>query len=423
MAQQNIGIGEANAKQGDTYFDAFTKIQSNFTDLYSKLPLNLVVVNKLEDFPDPIAGVINLEPLTEYRISAAVETENRFQSGSGSRITCSNPFGPALTYTGNGVMFSGVDVSFSIVDALLSAPNASQYFNFTGSASSVTFGVDTMTLIGGGKFGTFDGLRSFNVTNIAAFGLTDGITVTNAVDTTIFSALKVNFNTSETNFVGIELTTAVFNTLEISDLIVDAGSGSTGISGAASSVNISSGFIATIQRCEFSSNVTPLSGITNEDIRFSFLGNSNIPDSTIDANPYLTTSTTVPIATAGIYEKVNQNNWSFTEASRLSVSNDGDIENLMEIPVKVQINGSVTVEKVGGGSDLITARLVYNDDPSNPQSSVTEIGTDNTAPTNIGLTGIFILQPGDMVSMYVANQDSAADIVVDYAKFTLLRVL
>ena len=35
MAQQDINIGVANAGNGDTLFDAFTKVQSNFTELYS----------------------------------------------------------------------------------------------------------------------------------------------------------------------------------------------------------------------------------------------------------------------------------------------------------------------------------------------------------------------------------------------------
>ena len=34
MAQQNINIGPANQGQGDTLFDAFTKVQANFTELY-----------------------------------------------------------------------------------------------------------------------------------------------------------------------------------------------------------------------------------------------------------------------------------------------------------------------------------------------------------------------------------------------------
>jgi len=35
MAQQNITIGTADAGNGDTLFAAFTKVESNFTELYS----------------------------------------------------------------------------------------------------------------------------------------------------------------------------------------------------------------------------------------------------------------------------------------------------------------------------------------------------------------------------------------------------
>src|SRR5210317_161036 len=35
MAQQNITIGTADAGNGDTLFAAFTKVEANFTELYS----------------------------------------------------------------------------------------------------------------------------------------------------------------------------------------------------------------------------------------------------------------------------------------------------------------------------------------------------------------------------------------------------
>ena len=35
MAQQNINIGAADAGNGDTLFSAFTKVEANFTELYS----------------------------------------------------------------------------------------------------------------------------------------------------------------------------------------------------------------------------------------------------------------------------------------------------------------------------------------------------------------------------------------------------
>ena len=35
MAQENITIGAANAGGGDSLFAAFTKVQANFTELYT----------------------------------------------------------------------------------------------------------------------------------------------------------------------------------------------------------------------------------------------------------------------------------------------------------------------------------------------------------------------------------------------------
>ena len=42
MTQQNVNIGTADAKDGDTLFSAFTKAEANFTELYSRLSLDQI---------------------------------------------------------------------------------------------------------------------------------------------------------------------------------------------------------------------------------------------------------------------------------------------------------------------------------------------------------------------------------------------
>ena len=44
MAQQNINIGTANAKAGDTLFSAFTKTEANFTELYTDVGANTAAI-------------------------------------------------------------------------------------------------------------------------------------------------------------------------------------------------------------------------------------------------------------------------------------------------------------------------------------------------------------------------------------------
>lgn len=424
MAYQPIIIGAANAKAGDTLFDGATKINSNFTELYARETANnIVVVNSEGDFPDAVAGVITLADNITYHIGAQIVTPNRFVSGSGSGVTAGNPFGPALIYTGAGTMFTGVDVNFVLGEIAVSAP-AGQFFDFksTGVAGN-TFGLNIVSLLECQTIGVFDNLRSINVTNIAVFSAQQGFLLSGSGNWGTLSFTKIGLTSSSAAFIGVDLGDSVQRSVEFNDYVLNGISGSVGIKGLPNNANITPGFVASVNRCEFIPPVTAISGITEDDIRYSFLGNSGIMDSTVAANPFLSTETTVTINTAGTYEKINQGNWLATTASRVSVSTDGDVTNLLETDIKLQMTGTVTLEKVGGGADLLTARLVYNDLPENAQSFITEVGTDNTNPTNLCLTGIFTLAPGDSTSIYVANQDGTANITVNYAKFTLLRVL
>ena len=424
MAQQDIIIGTADAKAGDTLFSAFTKIQSNFTELYvDNTANNIVVINDESDFPTPVSGVITLTDNITYHIGAQIVTSNRFLSGAGTGITAGNPFGPALVYTGVGTMFTGTDVNFVLGEIAVSAPNG-QFFDFksTGVAGN-TFGLNIVSLIECQTVGVFDNLRSINITNSSVFSAQQGFLLSGSGNWGTLSFTKMGLTSSNAAFVGIDLGDSVQRSVEFNDYVLNGVAGSVGIKGLPNNANITADFVASVNRCEFIPPTTPISGITQNDIRYSFLGNAGIMDSTVDANPYLSVETTVAINTSGVYEKINQGNWLSTTASRMSVSTDGDVTNLLETDIKLQMTGTVTLEKVGGGADLLTARLVYNDDPLDSQSIITEVGTDNTNPTNLCLTGIFTLAPGDSISIYVANQDGTSNVVVNYAKFTLLRVL
>ena len=277
---------------------------------------------------------------------------------------------------------------------------------------------------GDGGYGVLTNISDLNVINCGSLDILNGIKLEGSNWNTI-NVDGWNMVSSSASFVGLDITGTTLNRTKIEKLVMNAPVGAVGFQGDASSANVSAGNILSFNNGGFTGGMTALSGITVADIRYSFSANDGLADSTVDANPYLTTSTTVtvPGGNQGVFFKVNQSNWTFTEASRLSVSVDGDITNDLEIPVKIDVNGFATVEKVGGGSDFITARLVLNDDPSDPASVVTENGTDNNSPTSIPLTGIFELQPGDSVSIYVANNDSTSNIIIDNAKFTALRVL
>ena len=67
MAQQPIIIGTADAKAGDTLFDAFTKTQSNFTELYAfDASQGAIFINSEASCPTQDATTITLDANTNF---------------------------------------------------------------------------------------------------------------------------------------------------------------------------------------------------------------------------------------------------------------------------------------------------------------------------------------------------------------------
>ena len=80
------------------------------------------------------------------------------------------------------------------------------------------------------------------------------------------------------------------------------------------------------------------------------------------------------------------------------------------------------MEKAGGGTNYLAVRIAYDDNPNDPQSTITENGTQNTQPTSVPVVGIFVLEPGKGISLWVANTGGSSDIIVTNAKFVNFRL-
>lgn len=82
MAQQNIIIGDADAKEGDTYFDAFTKTEANFTELYDfHFGSNIIEIYSVDDFPTQDGSTITLDSGFGYFIKTPITTGKSFPPG------------------------------------------------------------------------------------------------------------------------------------------------------------------------------------------------------------------------------------------------------------------------------------------------------------------------------------------------------
>jgi len=116
MAQQDIIIGPANQGQGDTLFDAFTKVQSNFDELYA------------DD-----AGDVN-------SVSAGTGISVNQTTGAVT-VTNSAPDQTVSLADGGNIGISGTYPSFTLTN---SAPNATHTGDVTGSGA-LTIANDVIT--------------------------------------------------------------------------------------------------------------------------------------------------------------------------------------------------------------------------------------------------------------------------------------
>ena len=117
MAQRNINIGAANQGNGDTLFDAFTKVQENFTELYT----------------DESQGEVN---------SIVAGTGDSVSSATGDETVTKNaPDQTVALADGGDIAISGTYPSFTLTN---SAPNATHTGEVTGSGA-LTIANDVIT--------------------------------------------------------------------------------------------------------------------------------------------------------------------------------------------------------------------------------------------------------------------------------------
>ena len=111
MAFQLIEVGAtANDGTGDTWRDAFVKVNSNLTELFDVVAsIGIVFVNDESDFPVQDATTITLESQTQYIITSSFSTAKSFTVKDAAVLTSSSTLGPLLTYTGTGSMFNIID--------------------------------------------------------------------------------------------------------------------------------------------------------------------------------------------------------------------------------------------------------------------------------------------------------------------------
>jgi len=421
MTQQIINVGAAaNDRTGDSWRDAFIKVNANTSELYTSVANNVVVINSEADFPVQDASTITLSKNFLYFIGSPVSTAKSF-NGDGINILGLGITPDAqLTYTGVGVMFTMTSGLINIRNLIFDCPNGT-IFSMSGSGGP---GVDSQLLVTSSRCFNCMNIGTLNGLDAVVFDICDFTNVTGngfvfaGTGWLVLSLSRVSM-AGFTSSIAIDLGTAIFGEVELRDIIAVGDGASTAISGLAANGNIVAGSIGEIKDCNLSNIGTALAGIDEQDTRWRVRDNAGTVNSRYAADGYITIAETVTINTISVFEEIAGVNWVNTTQDRFTTSTSGVITYNGQETIEVKISGIATVEKVGGGADEIAVRAAVNWVSGGGLVQSGAI-TTNSSPTSVPINALTELSTGDNIRLIVANNGSTSDVVVNVASLSVV---
>jgi hypothetical protein len=377
-----------------------------------------VLVSVKADLPTPSAGVITLVANTEYRILGDIDLgTDRLVMANGTIVTGIDNFLSSLTYTGTGDMFTGVDAQNRISNLSISCANG-RVINWSVTASPKLLVFADVVITIADQLGTFvvgatsSTVRLSNLTVLTA--TTDGFDFSGTFNVLFIDVLFL-VNLAAGTF--LDLGTATFAAVIITQFAATLASGSFFLSGAAASANIASGGIGSVVIGSFSGAGTPLNTITVDDALWQFAHNDDIADTRPDGLNSLTANATntviatqsVPVLAAGTWVVERTSQMTGTTAGRLTYNGGKD--------ATVPITARVSLEPASGTNKLLGVTIAKNGTtiPNSLSTATTNAGT----PTSVTCVWQLVLSTGDFVEVFLSNETDTIDVLGSSA---ILRV-
>ena len=379
-------------------------------------PINRKYINSSSDLDDivaPISGVYNLPGDTEYFIAGSTSFDNRFDLSNGNIVIRGNIPTSSVTYTGIGDMFTGGDVGLALISGLtLSQPNASSgdaIFNFSDSAPASVVNLDNIRVASCDTLAKYQNLVAITFNFFGVFSANQGI-LAQSTGTGVLSIGEVFIATTNASFIGVDLGTNVFNGVDCMNLQIIGVAGSVGIKGLANSGNMLAGQIATVQSCEFIGGMTPLDTIASTDFRFSFQGNSGIPDTNPDGLLSLTANATDTEISAVDTPTLIAGTWVVEGVSHFTGDANGRLTYIGERDLIAPIDVVLDFEPVSGTNKDLRVCVAINGSPVAATCRLSRVDSGN--PQSVASVWQYTFTNGDYLEAFVENASDAVDILV-----------
>lgn len=377
------------------------------------VPSNLRFIGEEADFDNQTATTITLDPAIFYRIGASFSTAKNFVS-QGTIMAGLNS-AAVLTYTGTGSMFTVSTNRMTIRDLVIDCPNATA-FKYAGDdtgdvnqrynlESTVILNCNkVLESIGAGGH-VFDLIQVENMTGSVGFSFSG------STPALAFNFTRILLEGMTAGSVGYDFGSVITNEVAIANNAMTGDATAIAISGLPNSGNIVAGHLATVVNCNFTALTNQLSGITVDDVRWGFIGNSGLPDSTSDALIYSSPNALeTVISSVGVPVKVNA---VFTTDSvgRFTADSTGRLTYIGEVDSRLPIDVSSTILGASGGDKQGTLSIAVNGVvlvPTTKQSTFS--GADAASVTTIWQ---YDFSNGDYIEVFVSNETNTINIIVE----------
>ncbi len=372
-----------------------------------------VIVNSIDDFPDPVAGVITLAANTEYKCSGTfLFSSDRIVVSAGTVINGGSLAQTTLIYTGTSPFISGTNVGLDLFSVTISSANAIPLsFDSTAVAGNVVRLVDLLFIagIGIGSFTSLAGVLVDQCTFLGITGAVGGISLLGTI--TAMAVEQCLFGTSTFTGAWIDFgTSTITSTVNLTTNVLVIDTAQFGISGLVDTGNFTTGLLTVfITDFDTSGGGTALENITQNDNSALFFANTNINDSSvlgsmrIDSNATETSITTidVPVKAAGTFITGPLARFSFA-SNTLTYTGGRTLENLT-------ITTSSTLTVVANNQTIATAVFQNGNEVAGTRARTTLNIGDSARVTSIWVT---TAEPNDTFELFVVNESGTTNLTV-----------
>lgn len=390
---------------------------------------NIVHVNSASDFPAAVGGVRELSIGSGIGVTYLIAAKN-IDMGS-DRFTVTNSSvviqgthrtASTITSTTSGNLFTVVDSSFFPEFIVVDCVNAKVVDYSTTVPSFNSFTCQNLIVLNCDTIFDIDGAFTTSLRTM---------TVVEAQTGGILWTGTGNGQINISNFLGIswagtllDLGTATFDiiTVATANRFISP-SGTIILSGLAANGNLTATGRGIVEGNLFNGLGTAVDGIDTQDTKWSFNDNifvdNNTANSLTATDSFLTASTTATIGSIGVYVAIGGVNWGNTLTSRFTVGTDGLVTYIGLRSIIIAAFATATVEKVGGGSDLICTKIAINGTVFDKTIGC----TDSSSPSQITSIGYFAIETGDTIQLFVGNEGSTSNIIVSNSTLAINTVL